>query len=67
MMIKPFMSRAQKFVARQKNLRGHIRLLENRYSELEMQEAVELLQKLFSQIPNEKDEIQAKSKIQTRI
>ena len=63
MMVKPFMSRAQKFVARRKNLRGHIQLLEDRYSEPEMQEAVELLQQLLSQIPNKKDELQTESQI----
>jgi hypothetical protein len=67
-MILPFMTKAEKRAARRKNLRDHIRLLDERYSESEKREAVKLLRTLLSQIPSgDGNDFQTKPKIQTEV
>ena len=66
-MILPFMTQAERRVARRKSLRDHIRLLEERYPESERYESVGLLKGLLSRIPGEKNGLQTESKIQTKI
>jgi hypothetical protein len=66
-MILPFMTQAERYAARRKNLKDHIQRLKNRYSEPERREAVALLQKRLSQIPSDNNGLQAQSKIQKKI
>ena len=61
------MTKAERRAARRKNLGDYIRILEGRYSESERRGAVKTLQKLLSQIPNEKDDLQAKQEIQKKV
>ena len=66
-MIRPFITRAQRNAARRKSLLDHIKQIELRHAKLKRHGSVELLKKLLSQIPKEKDDLQAKPKIQTEI
>ena len=66
-MILPFMTQAERRIARLKNIGDHIRLLEERHSESARREAVKLLKKRLSQIPSEKNDFQTKPQIQTGI
>lgn len=47
LMIRPLMTKTEKLMARRKNLKDHIGLLEKRYPESERQEAVNLLEILL--------------------
>jgi len=61
------MTLAERCAARRKNLKDHIRLLEERYSESERRGSVQLLEKRLFQIPSEKDDFEAKPKIKKKI
>lgn len=62
-MILSFMTKDERRAGRRKNLINHIDLLKKRHSKDKRHRSIQLLKKLLSQIPNEKDDLQTESKI----